>query len=405
MSGREASVGLGGLTVGRLIEGDDGSIEFVLDPGYQALSRRPVLGQWFEDRRHTRQRGEYPGALPAYFANLIPEGDLKLTLMERLSIALDDDFGLLCAVGADLPGALGIRLETGEPPPDRATHDRDGADADGLRFSLAGVQLKFSMVRGAERFHMPGHDQHGGWIAKISYEQYPDLAANEWTTMEWARAVGFEVPRTELRPLGELTGVPHNGAADSQVFLIERYDRGRDGTRTHQEDFQQIVGRRPKKKYEDMTYDRLALLVTNVIGPEAYDEFIKRLAFVVASGNNDAHMKNWSVIYPDGLTPRWSPLYDQVFTARWQQFSRAPALKVDGAREFAEIDLRHFQVLATRCGADADATAAIVAATVARAVDAWGEVREHPNVTSEYREALRRHWQRTPLLRPHALLI
>lgn len=405
MSGRTAQVRLGRFVVGQLLDTDDNAVEFAVDPDYGTMDQRPVLGQWFEDRRRTTQRGERPGALPPFFANLIPEGDLKLTLMERLGLAYDDDFGLLCAVGGDLPGALVVELVEGTTSPRTAPSSELPRDTDGLRFSLAGVQLKFSMVRGADRFHMPGRDQHGGWIAKISYERFPDLAANEWTTMEWARGVGIEVPRTELRTLAELVGVPHDGAADAQVFLIERYDRGIDGTRTHQEDFQQIVGRRPNKKYDDMTYDRLALLVTNVIGAEAYDEFIRRLAFVVASGNNDAHMKNWSVVYPDGITPQWSPLYDQVFTARWPEYARAPALKVDGAREFAEIDLRHFEVLATRCGADADATAAIVAATVARAVDAWGEVREHPNVTSEYREALRRHWQRTPLLRPHALLI
>ncbi len=405
MSVRTAQVRLGRLVVGQLLEADDDAIEFVVDPDYGTLKQRPVLGQWFEDRRRTSQHGERPGALPPFFANLIPEGDLKLTLMDRLGIAYDDDFGLLCAVGGDLPGALAVELVEGTTTPRTAASSEPPRDDDGLRFSLAGVQLKFSMVRGADRFHMPGRDQHGGWIAKISYERFPDLAANEWTTMEWARGVGFDVPRTELRRLAELVGIPHDGAADAQVFLIERYDRGLEAARTHQEDFQQVVGRRPNKKYDDMTYDKLALLAARVIGGDAYAEFIRRLAFVVASGNNDAHMKNWSVIYPDGITPQWSPLYDQVFTARWPEYARAPALKIDGAREFAEIDLRHFRVLAERIGESAAVTEELVATTVARATLAWREVREHPNVTPEYRDALRRHWQRTPLLRPHALLI
>ena len=29
-------------------------------------------------------------------------------------------------------------------------------------------------------------------------------------------------------------------------------------------------------------------------------------------GNVDAHLKNWALIYPDGITPRLAPLYDPV---------------------------------------------------------------------------------------------
>ncbi|MBK9034696.1 MAG: HipA domain-containing protein [Myxococcales bacterium] len=403
MSGREAIVRLGELRVGRLVEGGDARIEFRIDPDYLGMARRPVLGQWFEDRRRATQSGERPGDLPPFFANLIPEGDLKLTLMERLNVAYDDDFGLLCAVGGDLPGAIVVEREVGSAPP-RLAPAPPPPDSGGLRFSLAGVQLKFSMVRGADRFYMPGHDQRGGWIAKISYDKYPDLAANEWTTMEWARRAGFDVPATELRPLVELVDLPYQGGPDARAFLIERYDRSPD-RRIHQEDFQQIVGRRPVTKYDDMTYDKLTLLATNIAGDGTYREVVRRLAFMVASGNDDAHMKNWSVVYPNGIDAVLSPFYDQVFTAQWPEFARAMALKVDGTKEFAEIDLRHFRVMAGRVQADEAETEAIVAATIATVADAWREVRDHPNVTESYRAALRRHWQRVPLLRPHALVI
>lgn len=409
MSGRQAIVYLGDDLVGRLFEGDDANIEFRIDSAYVERRPRPVIGQWFEDqRRRATQRGERAGELPPFFANLIPEGDLKLTLMERLGVAYDDDFGLLCAVGRDLPGALVVEVESGDAPPRPPRPSTgSGSDArptDGLRFSLAGVQLKFSMIRGADRFHMPGDDQRGGWIAKISYEKYPELAVNEWTTMEWARRAGFDVPATELRPLAELTDLPYQGDPGAQAFLIERYDRDRD-RRIHQEDFQQIVGRRPANKYDDMTYDKLALLAMNIVGEGAYPEVLRRLAFMVASGNDDAHMKNWSVVYPDGITAKLSPLYDQVFTAHWPEFAHTMALKVDGTKAFAEIDLRHFRVMAKRIHADESMTEGVVAETVARVADAWRDVRDLPPVTAAYRDALRRHWQRVPLLRPHALVI
>lgn len=206
MSGRVARVRLDELYVGRLIEATDATIEFRLEQAYRAMRPRPVLGQWFEDDRRDVQRGERPGVLPAFFANLIPEGDLRVRVAERLGLALDDEFGFLCAVGGDLPGALRIELESGEPPPRPEVSASTESEA-GMRFSLAGVQLKFSLVRGGERFSMPGAGEHGAWIAKISHEQYPDLAANEWVTMEWARRMGFDVPPTEVRPLSDLMGV------------------------------------------------------------------------------------------------------------------------------------------------------------------------------------------------------
>lgn len=401
MSGRRARVRLGDVDVGHLIEDDDATIEFRLDAAYRAMRPRPVLGQWFEDERRDFQRGERPGIAPPFFANLIPEGDLRVRVAERLGIALDDDLGFLCAVGEDLPGALRIDLEGGtavERPPSATTHREDA----GLRFSLAGVQLKFSLVRGADRFHMPGEGQHGAWIAKISYEQFPELAANEWVTMEWARKIGFDVPPTDLRHLEDLMGIPYEGEPRSRVFLIERYDRVADRRRIHQEDFQQIVGRRPNKKYDDITYDQLTNLALAIVGDDVYDEMIRRLAFMVASGNDDAHTKNWSVLYSDGVHARLTPLYDQVFTAQWPQFSKTLALKLDGAKHFGDVDVRHFRELARRVRKNPEQTAAIVEHTVEVAARVWEQLRDHPHVTVGYREALQRHWRKVPLLRPYA---
>src|SRR4051812_13129747 len=78
MSGRTAEVLLDDVEVGELVEDDLGSIEFRISERYRAMANRPVIGQWFEDHRHDVQRGERPGDLPAFFANMIPEGDLRV---------------------------------------------------------------------------------------------------------------------------------------------------------------------------------------------------------------------------------------------------------------------------------------------------------------------------------------
>src|SRR5262245_52337328 len=77
MSGRAAEVLLNDVEVGELLEDDNGYIEFRISARYRAMTRRPVVGQWFEDQRHGVQRGARPGDLPPFFDNVIPEGDLR----------------------------------------------------------------------------------------------------------------------------------------------------------------------------------------------------------------------------------------------------------------------------------------------------------------------------------------
>jgi serine/threonine-protein kinase HipA len=103
MSFLTASVWLDDRRVGELRQDDLGYIEFHPDQVWLEDSDRPVLGHWFEQRPGRHQRGARPGDLPPFFANLLPEGDLSLLLRDRLGVALDDDLGLLIAVGKSFP--------------------------------------------------------------------------------------------------------------------------------------------------------------------------------------------------------------------------------------------------------------------------------------------------------------
>src|SRR5690606_33999253 len=88
--------------------------------------------------------------LPPFFSNLLPEGHLRDYLAGKAGVKRDREFFLMAVLGADLSGAVVVQpvdaagqddspLQAEAPPPD--------APADGiLRFSLAGVQLKFSAV-------------------------------------------------------------------------------------------------------------------------------------------------------------------------------------------------------------------------------------------------------------------
>lgn len=403
-----ASVWLHEQRVGELRHDQRGYIELHVDPTWVEGKERPVLGQWFEERPERRQRGARPGDLPPFFENLLPEGDLGLLLRDRLGVALDDDLGLLTAVGGDLPGAVVVRAEADEDAPARLAPARPTGAPDvaepPMRFSLAGVQLKFSMLRSGDRFQLPGKDQRGDWIAKIALEDYAGLCTNEFVTMEWARRVGFDVPPCELRRLGDLVDVPHADDPETPIYVIRRYDRD-GGRRIHQEDMMQVLGypnRPSSRKYNDATYDQLAQLLIGIVGEAAFDEMLRRLVFVVASGNNDAHLKNWSLVYPDEVTAALTPLYDQTFAGQWPRLDRELALNLGGAKRFTAIEMGRFREFARRAGRDPEQAAQLAASTIERIAEAWTLLRREIAVPDAYRVPLRRHWESVPVLAPHA---
>ncbi len=64
-------------------------------------------------------------------------------------------------------------------------------------------------------------------------------------------------------------------------------------------------------------------------------------------GNGDAHLKNWSVIYRDGITPQLAPAYDLVSTIHYVSNDRL-ALNLGGEKRFEAINETHFDRLARR---------------------------------------------------------
>lgn len=358
-------------------------------------------------RSRQRQR------LPDYFANLVPEGRLRELIEQTTQVEAGDDLALLAYVGADLPGAVVVRPYEGEellsegPPAEEhgQSGEPDASEGNGLRFSLAGVQLKLSMLREGEKLTVPVQDQAGDWIAKFDSPSFPHLPENELSMLRWARAAGFDVPECHLHSLDDLDRdvdlldlVRRLVEPGTRVLVIRRYDRTEDG-RVHQEDFSQAVGLPPASKYEQVKHEGMALLVRQFIDEAAVDEYVRRLVLTVAIGNGDAHLKNWSLIYPDRIRAAWSPLYDQVSTVAWRTPARALALKLAGVKSFGEIDRKAFDRLADRAGMDRKGMGRLLGETLDRIRQAWGELGEELPLVPSHREAIREHWRRVPLLR------
>lgn len=370
---------------------------------------RPVLSQSFEDDLEKIYRGKR-NELPAFFANLIPEGPLRELIEKSLQLVHGDEMSLLEAVGQDLPGAVEITASEEELEGMVGEEDEEASNGGHgtengeplLRFSLAGVQLKFSVLREAERLTLPVRGQRGEWIAKLDSSRFPHLVRNELATLEWARAAGFEVPECHLQPASSLAaGLQTFGDPEADVLVIRRYDR-EDGRRIHQEDFTQVVGLPPRLKYDQISYEQCAALVRQIIGEEGYLEFIRRLAFVIASGNTDAHLKNWSLIYPDGVNAKLSPLYDQVCTIAWDEVPRVLSLRLSGKKHLRQIDEGAFARLAEKAGADADRTLSTLQDVLRAIADAWQASDIGRLMPPGHAATLRSYWQGMPLLKPYS---
>ncbi len=131
--------------------------------------------------------------VPPFFSNLLPEGHLRTYLAELAGIKPEREFFLLALLGADLSGAStvtpftadGHRAEPKEDKQERGSR----RDAGVLRFSLAGVQLKFSAVMEASGgLTIPVHGIGGSWIVKLPSPQFPAVAENEYVMLELAGA-------------------------------------------------------------------------------------------------------------------------------------------------------------------------------------------------------------------------
>lgn len=403
---RAFRVSLGEHAVGLLSEDDAGRVTFRFHDDYRQLEPRPVLSQSFEDDLNKVYRGKR-GELPAFFANLVPEGPLRELIESSLEIPAGDELALLAAVGQDLPGAVEITEDLTaatyptEDEPEEPANGRQngvGADAD-LRFSLAGVQMKFSVLRDAEKIALPVHGRRGDWILKLDSARFPGLVRNELVMLEWARAAGFDVPECHLQSIDSLAPTLRPYAPpESEVFVIRRYDRDGD-RRIHQEDFAQVVGFPPRLKYDNVSYEQCALLVQQIAGDEAYFEFVRRLAFVIASGNNDAHLKNWSLIYPDGVNARLSPLYDQVCTVAWEELPRKLSLNLSGRKILLQISEDSFLRLASEANAEGERTLSVLRDSLGRFADAWRNLAARDLLPPGHEETLKAFWAQSPLLR------
>ncbi|WP_218567900.1 HipA domain-containing protein [Pseudomonas sp. LTJR-52] len=126
-------------------------------------------------------------------------------------------------------------------------------------FSLAGVQIKFSMKAQDGRSLYKDGDSHGDWIIKTPSTLHQHVPLDEYTAMSLAALIGIDIPEISLIELSLIDNLPPIPLPDeAYAYGIKRLDRGNNGQRIHTEDFVQVFFEYVRNKYERHNYEEIA---------------------------------------------------------------------------------------------------------------------------------------------------
>lgn len=306
-----------------------------------------------------------------FFAGLLPEGDKRTDVANILKVSSKNDFAILDGIGGECAGAL-ILLEPGQVPPIEA-HESGSiewldegrlhavlerlpkrpllAGESGLRLSLAGAQEKLPVVTrelpskaGLNEFDigLPKNNIPSSSILKPEIAGLDSSVYNEAFCLALARELKLDAAATQI-----------GRTKDKTYLLVERYDRFHDEghlKRLHQEDFCQALAVPPQFKYQNEGGPSIAdgfELVRKVTRPSAPNvlRLLDYIVFNILVGNNDAHGKNFSLLYSQSGI-QLAPLYDVLSTAVYPDLSDKMAMKIGSKYRFDELHARHWGQMA-----------------------------------------------------------
>lgn len=334
-------------------------------------------------------------------SNLLPEGSLRELIAQGLKVHVDNEFHILSYLGADLPGAIEATPMEPEDVPDYvlSTHGKaiavkfDKVTQEN-KFSLAGVQMKFSMKEKDGRYNLSKGDVLGDWIIKTPSTKHKFVPLNEYTAMSLAGLVGVDIPEIKLVELDKLDNLPQINLPDEKhAFAIKRFDR-ENNQRIHMEDFAQILVKYPHEKYNSANYESIGKVIYDFSGDGLADaqQFARRLLVNILLANGDAHLKNWSFLYPDKITPRLSPAYDIVTTSVYIENETQYALNLGKTKEWYTVTMAHFQTWADKSGIPWRAIKPHLDDMLSRARELWPEALKTLPMDEAHKEVLRAHW-------------
>lgn len=309
--------------VGTLREDDRGLLRFAYlsdwlnDNGFPVSVSLPISQGNAETDAHS------------YFTGLLPEGEARKRICRQWQIDINNDAGLLFAIGADCAGALSILPDQREPGPREApgqlltqtdleriitSHGALIEPGQTLeqRFSLAGAQDKFTLISDARGYRMPQATDPSTHLMK--FETVRHVCFAEYMATQIAGELGLPTINMTYNTLNQ-------GKASVPWLKLDRYDRAQhrgQTVRLHQEDLIQALGYPTAYKYEHdggPDLQAVATLLREVVETplEAIANLRDWQIFNLLIGNWDGHGKNLALLYPLGSdVPVLAPFYDLV---------------------------------------------------------------------------------------------
>jgi serine/threonine-protein kinase HipA len=346
--------------VGKLIQDDIGRMKFRYDAKWLKAENTPVLSHSLPMQAESFRARECLG----FFGGILPEGSQRERIAKNLGISKENTFAMLAAIGGECAGAVSFLLEGQElsrnDPGYKVLSKGElesilndlprrplMAGAEGVRLSLAGAQDKITVHCDDGCFSIPLNGAPSTHILKPAIERFEDTVINEAVCMKLAKVIGLPVAEVEILSL-----------AKTQVLSVARFDRHvtSDGNivRLHQEDFCQALGIVSEMKYQiegGVSLKQAFGLLRAVSSVPAIDlqNLLDATVFNFFIGNNDAHGKNFSLLYENG-TVRLSPFYDLLSTVYYPELSDTMAMKIGGKYTPKDVYPRHFEKLAEDAG-------------------------------------------------------
>jgi serine/threonine-protein kinase HipA len=338
---RYANVYLHGVFAGILREQPDGSFTFTYDGGYLESGGAAIA--------HTLPPQFAPIAtragLHTYFDNLVAEGWLANAQARALAIRGNDRFGRLLAFGEDCIGAVSVRdpRPSIEPKLDAGTPEEIAALAS--RASISGVQPKMLAMRDGRGYRPACAHESSTHIAKLPSGRLPGIVELEYLTTLAATRL-LEDDRIVELEIADVAGISRPS------LLVRRFDRF-GGGKIPFEEFNQLLDRPSEAKYEGSYGEMAAFLSANPRADQRdVDRLFRRILACILVGNNDAHMKNFGLLFQGGRM-RLAPVYDFVAGVLYSDFDPQLALRIGegpNPRSFGGMGPGHVEALAKSFG-------------------------------------------------------
>ena len=172
------------------------------------------------------------------------------------------------------------------------------------KMSIQGIQPKLSAKLNIKKEKFDIVDTGGRYILKPQHQYFPEMPENEDLTMKLANEVGLEIP------LHGLIWSKDN----TLTYFIKRFDRKGQNDKVPVEDFAQLAGLNRDTKYE-YSMEKVVGLINRFCTFPVIEKLVlfKLVMFNYLIGDEDQHLKNFSVITEDGKV-KLSPCYDLLNT-------------------------------------------------------------------------------------------